>query len=693
MRPIILFLFYLFSIGLGHTQNKPFTTFQDYLIAASNPVSLKNIDTNLNPTGSSQSLHLLIASELRKQNTDEYKDIQNTKQIGQIAAKQKSQIGLAMTYFILGRHYSFEKEDSLSYHYLVKAEKIFTKNKDTTGMLFCYRQLRLSVHENYIDLAKQYFNKLITLSIKSSNPIDKYFYYLSVLSADPYFEKQPTENQLQDAFHKATEMIERYPYCEFMRRNIHHNLLQGYVYLNKHDKGLEVALQTIQHPKIKANYMDYQNLGRSYIRVKKFDEAIVALEKAAREIKTESPTDFRRQRNIHKLLKTAYYNVGNWKAGVKADEEYDRLNEIIFESDRSLAMFHLKEKYSFTEKEAELKRISLEKQVAESRNQLLQAQYEAQKREATLQKLALENQATESKAKLLQSQVEVQRKERILQLAESQKELLFGGLLVALGLIGTTLVFSIKLRKTNRKLLELQQARDKFYTIIAHDLRTPINNLNDMGGLLQHLIREGKKQELDKVIQQIEYVGEKTKLLLNNLFEWGKSQYFTPDVEEVRQQMDVVPLLEELHQTYLPIAQAQKIDLKAELPPSFFTQITPKGLLMTVRNLLDNAIKNTPAGGDISVRISPAAVGKTSNDLTITITDTGNGIAPDQLHYLQQVFKGKVKPEVGMHGLGLGMVLIHHFVQKNKATLTVESEVGKGTSFNLTLKQKNKSDK
>ncbi len=682
MRLIILFLFYFFSIGRGNTQTKSFTTFQDYLIAASNPIDLKSA----NPTSSSQSLNLLIASELNKQNWNEPRDIQITKQIGQMAAKQKSQIGLAMTYFILGRHYSYEKEDSLSYYYLVKAEKIFTKNRDTTGILHCYRLLRLSVDENYIDLAKQYFNKLIALSTKSSNPIDKYFYYLSVLSADPYFEKQPTENQLLDAFHKATEMIEKYPYCEFMRRNIYQNLQQGYAYLNKHDKGLEVALQTIQHPKIKANYMDYQNLGRYYIRVKKFDEAIVALEKAAKEIKTESPTDFRRQRNIHKLLKTAYYNVGNWKAGVKADEEYDRLNEIIFESDRSLAMFHLKEKYSFTEKEAELKRISLEKQVAESRNQLLQAQYEAQKREATLKNLALENQASESKSKLLQSQLEVQRRERTLQMAQSQKELLLGGLLIALGLIGTTLAFSIKLRKTNKKLLELQQGRDKFYTIIAHDLRTPINNLNDMGGLLQHLIQEGKKQELERVIQQIEYMREKTKLLLNNLFEWGKSQYFTPDMAEVGQQMDVVPLLEELCQTYLPIAQAQKIDLVAELPPSFAMTIAPKGLLMTVRNLLDNAIKNTLAGGKISVYISPPATNKTSNNVTITIIDTGNGIVPDQLYYLQQVFAGKIKPEVGIHGLGLGMVLIYNFVQKSKTVLTVESEVGKGTCFKLTLK-------
>ncbi|MCP1385781.1 ATP-binding protein [Runella salmonicolor] len=684
MKYFILFILSVWVVRLGHTQNKSFTTFHDYLIAASNPVSLKNTEGSISPGA----LHVLIAAVLRKQNWDEPIDIQNTKQIVQMAAKQKLQIGLAMTYFILGRHYSYEKEDSLAYYYLVKAEKIFTKNKDTTGMLYCYRQLRLTVWEEiYTDLTKQYFNKLITLSTKSSNPIDKYFYYVSVVSADPYFEKQPSESQLSDAFNKAIEMIDKYPYCESMRRDIYHNYHQGYVNLNKYDKALTVALQTIQHPKIKANYRDYQNLGRAYIRVKKYDDAIVVLEKANKEIKTYAPTNLRRQRNINKLLKTAYYNVGNWEAGVKADEEYDRLNEIIFESDRSLAMFHLKEKYSFTEKEAELKRISLEKQVAESRNKLLKAQYDAEKREATLRNLALENQANESKTKLLQSQIEVQKKERILQMAESQKQLLFGGLLVALGLIGTILFISIKLRKTNTKLLELQQGRDKFYTIIAHDLRSPMNNLNDMGVLLHHLISEGKKQELDKVIQQIERMRQKNQLLLNNLFEWGKSQYFTQGVDEPQQKMDVVPLFQELYQNYFPFAEAKKITLTTELPAHLWLTTAPGGLMMVVRNLLDNALKNTPAEGTITLRIGPPSVANHESSFkpTLIVADTGNGIAPDQLRYLQQVFAGKIKPEVGIHGLGLGMILIHHFVQKQKARLTIESEVGKGTCFKLIL--------
>lgn len=672
-------------IGLSYTQNKTYRTFHEYLISSANPDSLLKVEPNTraNPH-SSQSLHLLIATELRKQNWDAPMDIQKTKQILHLAAKQKSQTGVAMTYFILGRHYSYEKEDSLSYDYLIKAEKIFTKNRDTTGMLYCYRQLRLSVHENYRDLAKHYFNKLIALSTKSSNPIDKYFYYLSVMSADPFFEKQPTEAQLSDAFYKATEMIDTYPYCEFMRRNIYHNFMQGYAYLNKYDKALDIALQTIRHPKIRADYMDYQNLGRAYIRVKKYDEAIAALEKAGKEIKTLSPDNFRRQRNIYKLLKTAYYNVGNLKASIKADEEYDRLNEIIFESDRSLAMFHLKEKYSFTEKEAELKQISLENQVAESRNKLLKAQYEAEKRESYLRTLALENQATESKTKLLQHQINIAKKDDALKMADSQKKLLFSGLIMTLLLVGIVFFFSVRFQKNNIKLLKLQAGRDKFYTIIAHDLRNPINSLNDMGALLTHLIQEGEKQEIDNLIQEIESMRQHTQLLLNNLFEWGKSQYFTANVKEVRQQMDIVPLLLELYQVYLPLAKAKKIALTAELPPSFVLTFAPKGLMMTIRNLLDNALKNTPVGGRIAIGMSESATdGNGESSPAMFITDTGVGIAPDQLHYLQQVFAGKIKPEVGIHGMGLGMVLIHHFVQQNNACLTIESEAGKGTCFRL----------
>ena len=697
MKFVIFLSFCLLSTGLVHAQNKSFNSFRDYLIPASRLDSLRKVERSMAQNSqSNQYLHLLIAIELGKSWRRDSITVQQYNKIVQLATKHKSTLGLAMANYIMGIYHSSWQED-VAYAYITKAQRQFAQQKDTSGVIQCLSwSLRRFIQdetnygplsqEDLLKMNRENYAKLMALSEKSKHAIDRFTYYRIILNSPPSFSHEISEKQRMEAFKGANQILDKNPHLEFLRKAIYTAMQQGYFSLKKIDKYLEYALKTLNYPGSKATSQDYRNVAEAYIKLKKYDSVIVYLEESIRLLKIDNPKNIRLLRWMNRRLKNAYFEMGSWQAGIKAYDEYDKYNNLIRDNDRRLAVYEIKEKYSFTEKEAELKRISLEKQVAESRNQLLQAQNEAQKREAALKNLSLENQAAESKAKLLQSEVEIQRKERTLQLAESHKELLFGGLLVALGLIGTTLAFSIKLRKTNRKLLELQQGRDKFYTIIAHDLRTPINSLNDMGGLLPHLIQEGKKQELERVIQQIEYMREKTKLLLNNLFEWGKSQYFTPDVAEVRQQVDVVPLVEELYQTYLPIAQSQKIDLVAELPASFVTQIAPKGLLMTVRNLLDNAIKNTAEGGTICVRINPPAEGKRSNDLTITVTDTGKGIAPDQLHYLQQVFAGKVKPEVGIHGLGLGMVLIYNFVQKNNVNVHIMSELGDGSSFEIICK-------
>ena len=697
MKFVRFLSFYLLSIGLVYAQNISFKSFRDYLIPASRLDSLKEVEqkSKLNPQ-SSQYLHLLIAIELGKSQRDDSITTQQYNKIVQLATKHKSTLGLAMANYIMGMYHSTWQEE-VAYEYMMKARGQFTQQKDMSGIIQCLswslRQFTQDdpsygpfIKKDLLKMNQENFAKLVALSEKSKHAIDRFTYYRTVLNSHPSFSQEITEKQKMEAFKAANEILDKNPHLAYLRKALYRAAQQGYLNSKKFDKLLELGLKILNHPDIKATYPDYRNVANTFTHLKKYDSVIVYMKEAIRRVKLEDPKNIKALRGMNRRLKNAYLEIGNWKEGIKAYDEYDKYNNLVRDNDRRLAVFEIKEKYSFTEKEAELKRLSLEKQVVESRTQLLQAQYEAEKREAVLKNLALENQAAENRTKLLQSQVEVQKKERTLQMAESHKELLLVGLLVALGLIGIILGFSIKLRQTNKKLLELQQGRDKFYTIIAHDLRTPINSLNDMGGLLPHLIQEGKKQELERVIQQIESMRQKTNLLLNNLFEWGKSQYFTPDVAEVRQQVDVVPLLAELHQTYLPIAQSQKIDLLVDLPASFVTEIAPKGLLMTVRNLLDNAIKNTAEGGKISIQTSSPVVGKTSNELTITITDTGKGIAPDQLHYLQQVFAGKVKPEVGIHGLGLGMVLIYNFVQKNKTSLSVESEVGKGTSFELNVK-------
>ena len=92
-----------------------------------------------------------------------------------------------------------------------------------------------------------------------------------------------------------------------MRQNIYRALGDGYKGLRNYEKLLDISLQAVEHPKIRPNYVDEQNLGRAYILTKKYKEAILYLEKARQKVLKVAPTNYRRQRNIYRLLKTAYY--------------------------------------------------------------------------------------------------------------------------------------------------------------------------------------------------------------------------------------------------------------------------------------------------------------------------------------------------------------------------------------------------
>jgi len=625
MKYTIPFVFLVCFVGSGYAQNKPFKTFRDYLLPSSNPDSFKKTGGNINPI-SSQYLHLLIAIELGKQNAYDTINKQKVKQIIQLASKQKSQLGLAMAYYILGREYTIDQDDSLSYSYLTKAEKIFTAGNDTTGIIHCSKLLRVHTRRADNNLPKFYFNRVVALGQQSKYPLDNYMYYLLIMACDPYFDPQPTERQMEDVLHLTLSIIDKYPYFEYIRANVYKNIQDGYLRKKKYDKVLEFSLKVMNHTNKKIDFMDYQYLGNAYLSIKKYDMAIAALEEAAKRIKMERPKSIIRLKNIYIFLKKAYYEAGNLKASIQIDEKYDSLVYVISNNDRSVALFHLREKYSFADKEAELERLTLEKEIA-----------------------------------------------------DSQKRLLFGGLIMALILVAIVLYFSIRLRKTNVELLHLQQARDKFYTIIAHDLRLPMKSLNDMGALLHQLIREGKKQESDTVIKQLESMRQQTDLLLNNLFEWGKSQYFINEPIAQPDPFDAVSSLQTLWNNYLPFAEAKGVSLAMLLPSSLILKADQKEFEMAFRNLLANALKHTPGGGEITVTSRSSEEGKLRH--SIIIADTGKGIAPEQLRYLQQVFSGKIKPNLGVNGLGMGMLLVYSFVRKNKVKLHITSELGAGSCF------------
>ncbi len=256
--------------------------------------------------------------------------------------------------------------------------------------------------------------------------------------------------------------------------------------------------------------------------------------------------------------------------------------------------------------------------------------------------------------------------------------------MLVIGIIG---FLALRLRRTNAELHRLQQSRDKLYTVIAHDLREPINSLTGVGTLLRYLIKNNRSEELETVTQQIDRMGQQTSLLLNNLLEWGKSNFF--EQQSLSQRFDASPLLHELGQLYVAFAEAKGIELSVTVPDHFWIMANPRDLSLIVRNLLDNALKNTPKRGkaELIAVAEPVSVSEPGNIQKgrITVHNAGEGFTPTQLSYLQQVFAGKRKPQVGVQGLGLGLVLIHDFAKKNGFSVRLNSAEEHGTEFTLEI--------
>lgn len=205
-----------------------------------------------------------------------------------------------------------------------------------------------------------------------------------------------------------------------------------------------------------------------------------------------------------------------------------------------------------------------------------------------------------------------------------------------------------------------------------------------MGTLLQHLIKEEKVEELDRVIKQIEKMRYQSSLLLNNLFEWGKSDYFVNESVTRPVVFEALIPLQKIYNYYFPFAESKGVFLELSLPSSLPLLADQKGFEIAISNLLDNALKHTSPGGKILIKAYRSDY--KFRHYSIVISDTGDGIIPTQLSYLQQIFAWKTKPEVGIQGLGLGMILIYNFVRKNNVNVQIKSELGVGTSFEIIWK-------
>ena len=231
----------------------------------------------------------------------------------------------------------------------------------------------------------------------------------------------------------------------------------------------------------------------------------------------------------------------------------------------------------------------------------------------------------------------------------------------------------------NEELKRTISNRDKMYSVIAHDLRSPMASIRMVLNLAVNVVSpETVGEEIFGLLDKANRESEETHDLLDNLLKWTKSQ--TGRLNVVYQDIDLDDIVPGVVDIFKMIAEMKKIDLKYIPAEEKLTVHGDNDMIKTIlRNFLSNAIKFTPEGKAIEVFY------KHEGDFArISVRDYGVGIAPERV---ESIFtKGETSYGTGgEEGSGLGLQLCQDFARKNGGDTMVESTVGEGSTFSFTI--------
>lgn len=234
---------------------------------------------------------------------------------------------------------------------------------------------------------------------------------------------------------------------------------------------------------------------------------------------------------------------------------------------------------------------------------------------------------------------------------------------------------AVQLTDQKEELERLNDTKDKFFSIISHDLRGPVNSFMGVSKLIRYFVESKDTDQLIEIADEMETSVGRLSSLLDNLLNWAMQQQgHFPNVPE---KINSTELVDGVLGTFENMASGKRIELKSTIAENIDIWADSNMTQTVIRNLVNNALKFTPEGGSVHVTVQAA-----ESMVEIVISDTGVGIASDKLDKLFGLYaKKSTYGTTGEKGLGLGLQLVHEFLETNKGTIRVESEEGKGSTF------------
>ena len=235
-----------------------------------------------------------------------------------------------------------------------------------------------------------------------------------------------------------------------------------------------------------------------------------------------------------------------------------------------------------------------------------------------------------------------------------------------------------EIKRRSIELEQLNQVKDKFFSIISHDLRSPINALSAILDLMDR--GQIKPEEFSRLVKELKVQFNHTKTLINNLLDWALLQ-----MDKLKILSEKINLRNLVDQNFklLSSLHLKEIEMTNNIPENSFALADLNTINLVFRNLILNSIKFTESGGKIWVDAK-----ENGKEITVTVSDNGVGIAPDiQAIIFEKTSGYSTRGTANEKGTGLGLILCKEFVERNGGRIWLESEAGKGSAFSFTLKK------
>jgi signal transduction histidine kinase len=397
----------------------------------------------------------------------------------------------------------------------------------------------------------------------------------------------------------------------------------------------------------------YNNIGALYFDQKNIERAIANLELAL--TAGRESQDQEKVSKTYELLSQCYKGLGDYKKAFEYQDQFVNLNEFLLRDENAHQLLEAQNRYEIDQKQSQIKKLDA---IRQQREHELQEQKKFRNFLIALTSLVLV-------VVLLVIYLYWQKR-------KSNKVLH---------------VANMKIQQQNLQLQELNATKDKFFSIISHDLKGPLNSFTSFSGLLMNHTDSLSKDEIKMLAKDLDKSLKNLFSLLENLLEWSRSQ--TGNIQFKAEPFDLAAMLEDNRNLLQGQAQNKKINIVNTVNGDLPVQAHKHSINTVIRNLISNAIKFTPEGGTITL-----AVAQTKEALNVSISDTGVGMSAEVMEKLFRIdSKHSTKGTADEKGTGLGLILCKDFIEKNGGKIWVESKEGKGSVFYFTLPAENVSVK